>query len=535
MDHKQFILFGTPLKSSIDNDSDSHNKSSLQNTRARLNRQQTVTDAQGRQRFHGAFTGGFSAGYYNTVDSAEGFQPRQFVSHRETGRAQDGKSKFAHRPEDYMDDEDLGEFGIAPKKIRIQEGYSDSSATARSHNTQTQDNVQICLSSSDSIGEKLLKEICSRSGVSMPNLTQSVIFESKSDYHGIGYKPLTIRYNTSKHKQHDPVRAIIGHDRLAISGQAFGTGVLEEEDDDMIDCNELMNSDDINAYNFDGKEKAKADRLSHARTQTLGRSTKILDAFVEGTTISSTESIQKRISNDFKVPDTWTSPRRRSVDVSDSYKNVAIPCQSTSHSALLGDKFTSGTRLNAPQSDVPVGLVSLDKLRETIDVPQAKYAPEPEKHSAITLTRTRLEWRPCSLLCKRFNVPNPFPNTTYFGLKPTDLDEPKPAVSGDIRKEDNLDEIASLEFRRSIFNVAIEFPKEESHNPSRTDTTDDEYLPQVVELTDTGHPDSPHEIEQSDVPEVEIITVPKKEPEVIVLSSDSCSSDSSLYGPPLPP
>lgn len=31
--------------------------------------QQEATDEQGRRRFHGAFTGGFSAGYYNTVGS----------------------------------------------------------------------------------------------------------------------------------------------------------------------------------------------------------------------------------------------------------------------------------------------------------------------------------------------------------------------------------------------------------------------------------------------------------------------------------
>jgi G patch domain-containing protein 1 len=33
---------------------------------------QEVTDEKGRRRFHGAFTGGFSAGYYNTVGSKEG-------------------------------------------------------------------------------------------------------------------------------------------------------------------------------------------------------------------------------------------------------------------------------------------------------------------------------------------------------------------------------------------------------------------------------------------------------------------------------
>jgi hypothetical protein len=43
-----------------------------------------VTDEQGRVRFHGAFTGGFSAGYFNTVGSEEGFKPKTFVSSRES-------------------------------------------------------------------------------------------------------------------------------------------------------------------------------------------------------------------------------------------------------------------------------------------------------------------------------------------------------------------------------------------------------------------------------------------------------------------
>lgn len=38
--------------------------------------EQTVKDEKGRyQRFHGAFTGGFSAGYFNTVGSKEGECP----------------------------------------------------------------------------------------------------------------------------------------------------------------------------------------------------------------------------------------------------------------------------------------------------------------------------------------------------------------------------------------------------------------------------------------------------------------------------
>ena len=44
---------------------------------------QEVTDAEGRRRFHGAFTGGYSAGYFNTVGSLEGWQPKAFRSSRD--------------------------------------------------------------------------------------------------------------------------------------------------------------------------------------------------------------------------------------------------------------------------------------------------------------------------------------------------------------------------------------------------------------------------------------------------------------------
>ena len=61
-----------------------------------------VTDALGRQRFHGAFTGGFSAGYFNSVDTREGWAPKQFVSSRSS------KAAFTHRPEDYMGTIEVG-------------------------------------------------------------------------------------------------------------------------------------------------------------------------------------------------------------------------------------------------------------------------------------------------------------------------------------------------------------------------------------------------------------------------------------------
>ncbi|KAF2094701.1 DUF1604-domain-containing protein [Rhizodiscina lignyota] len=70
--------------------------------------EQRVLDERGQpKRFHGAFEGGFSAGYYGTVGSKEGFQPASFVSSRDA-RAK-GLNTSLLKPTDYMDEEDLQE------------------------------------------------------------------------------------------------------------------------------------------------------------------------------------------------------------------------------------------------------------------------------------------------------------------------------------------------------------------------------------------------------------------------------------------
>ncbi|ORX93655.1 DUF1604-domain-containing protein [Basidiobolus meristosporus CBS 931.73] len=74
--------------------------------------EQEVRDEKGRRRFHGAFTGGFSAGYFNTVGSKEGWEPKTFVSSR-TSRSE----RKAFRPEDYMDEEDLAELADSQKLV----------------------------------------------------------------------------------------------------------------------------------------------------------------------------------------------------------------------------------------------------------------------------------------------------------------------------------------------------------------------------------------------------------------------------------
>ncbi|XP_050092372.1 G patch domain-containing protein 1 homolog [Anopheles aquasalis] len=83
---------------------------------------QIVLDSNGKRRFHGAFTGGFSAGYWNTVGSEEGWKPSEFKS----SRHEKAQSK-QQNPMDFMDEEDLGEFGIAPQRVQTRDDFAHSS------------------------------------------------------------------------------------------------------------------------------------------------------------------------------------------------------------------------------------------------------------------------------------------------------------------------------------------------------------------------------------------------------------------------
>ncbi|XP_030060288.1 G patch domain-containing protein 1 isoform X2 [Microcaecilia unicolor] len=110
-DEEDFVSYGTPLEPLAEGE---------QVKKPIPVQEQSVKDEKGRyKRFHGAFTGGFSAGYFNTVGSKEGWTPSTFVSSRQ-GRA----DRQVLRPEDFMDEEDLGEHGIAPKEIMTTDDFA---------------------------------------------------------------------------------------------------------------------------------------------------------------------------------------------------------------------------------------------------------------------------------------------------------------------------------------------------------------------------------------------------------------------------
>ncbi|KAL8739532.1 MAG: hypothetical protein Q9190_007674, partial [Brigantiaea leucoxantha] len=122
---------------------------------------QEVTDDQGRKRLHGAFTGGFSAGYFNTVGSKEGWTPSTFVSSR-TSKKKDAPSIKQQRPEDFMDAEDLAEAEEA-RKLQTNDSFAGLGSTA-DELTKPGSIMDILKTTGETMGVKLLKKMGWREG-----------------------------------------------------------------------------------------------------------------------------------------------------------------------------------------------------------------------------------------------------------------------------------------------------------------------------------------------------------------------------------
>ncbi|KAL2043426.1 hypothetical protein N7G274_003732 [Stereocaulon virgatum] len=121
---------------------------------------QEVTDEQGRKRLHGAFTGGFSAGYFDTVGSKEGWTPSTFISSR-SNRKKDA-APVQQKPEDFMDEEDLAEAEEA-KKLQTADSFAGLGSTAEER-LQHDSFMDIFKTTGETMGVKLLKKMGWREG-----------------------------------------------------------------------------------------------------------------------------------------------------------------------------------------------------------------------------------------------------------------------------------------------------------------------------------------------------------------------------------
>ncbi|XP_017764360.1 PREDICTED: G patch domain-containing protein 1 homolog [Eufriesea mexicana] len=289
---ENYVIFGVPLDP-IDEDN-------VPRKKPITIEDQYAYDAQGRRRFHGAFTGGFSAGYFNTVGTRDGWRPQQFKSSR--GSKAEGITQC---PEDFMDDEDTSEFGIAPKGIRATEDYVDRGQRGIKRERITHDSSgpipgspvlkELLKPVKETIGIMLLKKMgwkpgqgvgsrltkkekakIKRRSERMKDMQQesskadsennsedseddygNITFapddyepfrcNPKDNYFGIGYSGLDRRTILSGHVNLFDTPAFSIQDKnkkLSIHGQAFGVGAFEADDEDIYE------KEDMSRYDF---------------------------------------------------------------------------------------------------------------------------------------------------------------------------------------------------------------------------------------------------------------------------------------------
>ena len=131
-DSDDYVLVGTPIEQAA-----ARHKAAAAGGPAAVARappvwQQEATDEQGRRRFHGAFTGGFSAGYYNTVGSKEGWAPASFMSSR-GARAGAGEAKPDARA--FMDEDEVQELNARRNAVGTRAEFDTAKALAEAQST----------------------------------------------------------------------------------------------------------------------------------------------------------------------------------------------------------------------------------------------------------------------------------------------------------------------------------------------------------------------------------------------------------------
>ncbi|KAJ3376256.1 hypothetical protein GGF31_000323 [Allomyces arbusculus] len=180
---------------------------------------QEVTDDQGRKRLHGAFKGGFSAGYFNTVGSKEGWTPSTFSSSRTT-RAE----RKTMRPEDFMDAEDL-EDAMEGKQLQAIGQASNPALPGPSGDNDLTSVFAAPSTRPDSIGDRLVRKLGYPSSLPTRQLDPWYL-APKSDRRGLGATPAG--YSATPRDEPPPTKRL----RTGTGPRGgIGVGVLNEDDD----------------------------------------------------------------------------------------------------------------------------------------------------------------------------------------------------------------------------------------------------------------------------------------------------------------
>ncbi|CAF0703112.1 unnamed protein product [Brachionus calyciflorus] len=488
------VLIGTPLVDLLPEDA----KFSVKPKRPE---EQIVTDEKGRQRFHGAFTGGFSAGYFNTVGSKEGWAPSTFKS----SRGEKAEKKTTYRPEDFMDEDDFNEHGIAPRGLQIKSDYKDQynqkdTSLAPRHNKSDFILDSLIRPVQSTIGVRMLRKMGWREGqgigpkikrklrkmktkinfepgrkiygVALPPESESdqeenedleddyfvstfdindFQFEIKEDFFGLGYKRLDVgnlfgKSDTNSLVNESPAASLLfpmganTTKKKGITGQSFGVGEYEDEDD--ID---VYKQDNMDLYDFELNGSQQRD------TKKLLNKTYGFGAFEDDVQILKKFSISKKKLEPSKVFEAPQVPpnfnlmhkftRKSRFDEPSTNENS----KEDSMSSYLKSSFSSRSELLGEKPIQPDSVFDLMSAKDREFLQKQKTTAETvqEKPKNLEEEKQKKEKRYETFVSNsKKNLPNPYSLVDSNGL--TEWEKEKEKDEFENRYKENLKKIELL-------------------------------------------------------------------------------------------
>lgn len=290
-------------------------------------------------------------------------------------------------------------------------------------------------------------------GCQMPKIDESVTFDDSNQYEiptiykeflakpknntfGLGYSGLEKSHFTLFSAENKTQFKVTDRNnkKLSIAGQAFGVGAFEHEDDD------IYMKEDMSKYDFElASEKEKVQNKPDRSTLVLGLFDRSKQTpFLKTDTKYPPPSIPHSFTGKHKVrrsrfePIVEEAPKPGRLNPAIRAKYLGensekeytpskvlsktktthkkpevadiIPKQESLLDCYLSDKFVSSSK----KEDVNNILQAVDKLEEKTAYGTDQMREAVRMKMFGPLTRTTIDWTPCGLLCKRFNVPEPF-------------------------------------------------------------------------------------------------------------------------------
>ena len=365
----------------------------------RPRRPDEVYDDQGRQRFHGAFTGGFSAGYYNTVGSKEGWVPKAgFVSSNKRGSKRNENLIPTQSIHDFMDDEDAFDAKISSEYV-----HSDG---------RNQDRLVNLMKVDDQIGLKLLR-MASRARhkakasrkIEMEDWEESTVTESQPLHiplqsnlkcRGLGFEPDEAFRKAKEAK----LQSFFQPDDTYDIYDNYGDhkSLRSQYSNEIIDHNHTL------------QEEAENDTEQNDFLIGLDAYTKVDDNFQNSDVLSGFQlgSEETEFIKRFPGPDV-------PFDFNPSSKK--FPIDLTKEEIELERSYEFKPKLKRPikvdekpvvdsskQKTIQFEKVALE-MRNRFTSASSESSKIESKKVSFTPKRETFMFIPCRLLCKRFNVP----------------------------------------------------------------------------------------------------------------------------------